>query len=465
MKKKLILFGVAGIVVLSGAAGLYFFPPPLPSFWPFSKGAEEVSATVSGHETKTPEHAAAEAKPKHNTPEIRQETHDEPDTGEDTGHGKDPEGEVHSLELAMPRNESRIIERVRKLHLVQSAAAAGVTIPGFGQRAALRDVEEELGRSDPLKLTDQELQSVAVYILSGGDPELVEAMLVKLPRSNRMHKVLEGAVAFSQAKKEDAEKLFADLDLSDYPRTLSARLALAQAQLAEGHDAKARRKLLMIAANLSPGTLVEEAATRRLIAFFGSEGDVEGFLQWSERYARRFPRSLYTSEFEVSFAVALLRLEKENGKIAPARIIGILGRLNRASATRILLKVSQKAAIAGMRDLCIDMTTLGLTSYNQTGEIDIRFNLYQSACTVVTDTQRALDRLTSIDRRTMADDDLSLLDDATQLATAILADNIATLEDAERPPVEQPEVGNDTLLASVAQQLETTKDALNKAGQ
>ncbi len=463
MRKKLVLIGAAAMLTLSGAGALFFFPLPVPAIWPFAGQGSDTATHESPAEPT--EHAASSHKSSA-VPEIRQETHDE--AGDETADaGKDSSG-AHALELAMPQNQSRIVELVRKLHLVQSAAAAGTLIPNFSQRDALRDVEAEIANITPDALTDQELQAMAVYVLSGGDPKSVKVIIQQVPKKNKLRDVLAGAVAFAEARRDEARKILTDLDLTDYPRNLAARLALAQAQLLEDKDFAQKAQKFMIAANLSPGTLVEEAASRRMVTLLGSKSAVDGFLNWAERYSRRFSKSLYMAEFEIAFSVGLLRLEKEGKRVDPERLVSILKRLNRASSTRILLKLSQKSAVSGLQELCVNASAMGLQYFSEPGEVETRFRLYKAACSVVKDTKAAVVDLIALNPGNLAAEDSALRNNAVSLARAILADGApAQVIDQDEWP-EAPdaaETAKDPLLVSVAQQLEATKSALTKADQ
>lgn len=197
---------------------------------------------------------------------------------------------------------SDIVRTVRVLFAMQDAVAMGNAAGLAGQRsilAALRSADDPLPAGTVPETAVA--HAITAYVLSGGEPNRAEAyagLQGLMPREVHM---LRGAAAFMRGDPETARSELAGVDPLELPPAYGGRIALTRAMLADP-STEERLRFLTMAIALMPGTLVEEAALRRLAQTHGDAGDVSAFWKRTGRYVRRFRTSLYAPDFVNSIA-------------------------------------------------------------------------------------------------------------------------------------------------------------------
>jgi hypothetical protein len=241
---------------------------------------------------------------------------------------------------------------------------------------------------------------------------------------------------------------------------LAAQLNMALAQLAESDDVKTRVTRLSRAANFAPGSLIEEAAIRRITALAAKQKDHAKFLYWADRYLRRYPQSLYGAEFDRGFVEAIAAFGGSLSHFSAEDYARILDNAdssrNVAFATAILRVAIGKADVESCERVAHALPEGATHSQELQALI--------SSCQL-----GRMEGKNNADLKLAAQDGLSpetakLLRDAVSLTEAVAAES----DDGEEGfigPVQPPAFDADHagLAASVTQQLNATMAILNRA--
>ena len=199
---------------------------------------------------------------------------------------------------------------IRTLEKIQDATASGEHSAVDVQSKLIIQMGTDLQNTKQSDLQDvRNLRAIAVYLFSGGNPNIAEKQLTPLKIEPGDKALLDGALAYARAEKANAVKYLKEVDLASLPPTLAGRVALVKAILTSAEDLKTALQLLGTARALMPGTLVEEGALRRCVSFAGKLPDIEQLEHCASSYIRRFPKSIYWQEFEDSFTLGLIEMD------------------------------------------------------------------------------------------------------------------------------------------------------------
>ena len=196
--------------------------------------------------------------------------------GATVAHGADEEGGVDAL--------------LATLHRAQDALATDGESARPVHDRLLRMLDERI-RTGPAPSTE----AVVRYALSGGDPRIATRALRGIEQTARNAILVRGVLAYVSGRAEAA----ALLSLIE-PERLRGRLAplvrMAKAGVAlreGGAEAEAAKREWDEVRLQAPGTLLEEAALRRLAALAVLEGNTEAFFRIQRLYWWRFGRSAF----------------------------------------------------------------------------------------------------------------------------------------------------------------------------
>jgi chemotaxis protein MotC len=329
------------------------------------------------------------------------------------------------------RNAARTLEKI------QDATASGDTTAVELQSKLIVQMGTDLTNAKQSDLQDvRNLRAVAVYLFSGGNPNVAERRLIPLKMDPENKVLLDGALAYARGDKAGAIKLLGNADLASLPPTLAGRVALVKAILTSTEDLKAALSLLGTARALMPGTLVEEGALRRCISFAGKLSDIEQLEHCASSYIRRFPKSLYWKDFEESFTLGLIETDymKAGGTIP--RLNVILKDLPSASYREMLLMISRAATGHGRHSLAIS-SAQSARELAGAGSAELaRANLYEGAIMIAgEDHEQGKTKLEKIDAALLDPSDRSLLEKALKLASQIARKPTIIEEQSVKPPM------------------------------
>jgi chemotaxis protein MotC len=312
---------------------------------------------------------------------------------------------------------------VLNLARLQDAAARGDPQAGPMQRLMIREISAELLKADPLTLPDPPtLRAAIVYVLSGGRPSDVDVLLRATPESDLLRWLLVGAVHYAKGEKEEALKAFEPYAPEKLPHSIGGRIALATAMLLPDTDMEKRIALLETAARLMPGTLVEEAALRRLTAIAVVRDDPLQFQKTAERYVWRYAESLYAGGFMKDYVTHIVAFEAKAKPVDRLAFEIMMNKLPKSPRSLAYLGVARRATSLGLVDLALFASTRARRLAPQGSDAWQAATLYDAAILVTgADYGIALGLLREVDAARLDDGDRALLAAVTTLAEQLRA--------------------------------------------
>ncbi len=312
-------------------------------------------------------------------------------------------------------------DAARTLEKVQDATASGDNAAVDLQSKLIIQMGTDLTNAKQSDLQDERnLRAVAVYLFSGGNPNVAERRVIPLKIDPENKALLDGALAYARGDKAGAIKFLGHVDLASLPPTLAGRVALVKAILTSAEDLKAALSLLGAARAFMPGTLVEEGALRRCITFAGKLPDTEQLEHCASSYIRRFPKSIYWKDFEESFTLSLIEMDYLKAGGTMPRLNVILKDLPPADYREILLMISKAAVSHGRHALAIS-SAQSARELSRAGSAEMaRSNLYEGAILIAGEGyESGKTRLEKIDEALLDTSDRSLLEKALEVSRQI----------------------------------------------
>jgi chemotaxis protein MotC len=327
---------------------------------------------------------------------------------------------------------NQFLGAMRTLEAVQDATAAGDPTAADLQSKLMVQVSEDLKNLKQANLEDSKsLKAIAVYLLSGGSPDIVERHLLKAKINPEFKNLIDGALAYARGDKYNALKFLNDIAPASLPPSLGGRVALVKAILKSAEDIKSSLGMLNLARGLMPGTLVEEAALRRCINFSGKMSDIAEFERCASLYIRHFPKSIYWQEFEDSFISGLIDVDYLNAGGSSSNLYSVLNDLSPLNQRKILLSTSNSALNHG-RFLLARTCAARALEMSRAGSADMeRSNLYLgTAMIAMEDFDDGKSKLEAINKSVLKGSDQAFLEKALDLVAQIAKKPDVTPEQA-----------------------------------
>jgi chemotaxis protein MotC len=241
---------------------------------------------------------------------------------------------------------------VRMLLRLQDAVAAGHADADRLQGRLILEIEERHSRPDNSPLANDGTARAALgFVLSGGPPGISERLAKSEGMSPEMNRLLEAAILFKRNRSEEATKLLADVDPLVLPADIGGRIALAEAILVPEAEIARKLRHFNIAAQLMPGTLIEESALRRASLFAMAKGEFNTSWKAADRYFRRFAKSPYAAEFVEALSFAIANQEANGKRPDRDRLQTLLDRFPVELRRRTYLNLARIANRAGLAEL------------------------------------------------------------------------------------------------------------------
>ena len=304
-------------------------------------------------------------------------------------------------------------------------------------------------------LSNQEVEQLAIYLFSGGEPSLVENILHSLEKDPPNKALLEGAIAYVSRDLKLAGSKLQNLNLAHLQPPILSRVLLVQSQTISSLDELEKARLLEQAVGLSPGTLVEEAATRRLVQLWADAASAGQLMRWSRQYLRRFPKSYYMDDFVKSVSAGILKAARHGDTPPKDDVDFILGSLALPEASRLAFVITRSSLDAGLKELCITFAESAAQVLPRPFPERNAVIIHGLACKAAEAPAIVLEELTDPGMVEADATSRQVLRDAQLLASSILQERVASVP---RTPGETQEVDRqlDTFAASVAQQLKSS---------
>lgn len=460
-QKKLIM--TAAITLLAGGSALTGFLLPwkdLVASLPFpGKSTEETTApknpelkkadSPSGGETAALEHAAEIESP-----------------------GPASKGEpdrqvalVAAADFMEPHSRSSlVVKTMREITLLQTAMANGNDAAPVKLRAAMIKMPTLVAGMAAKQISSSEVEALALYVLSGGEPSTTTQALKSESLSTIHRTLLVGVFSYATGDAAKAAEKLLPMDIMQFETVLAAQLAIAQVQLAPTADIEKNIALLAYAADTVPGTLIEEAAIRRIIVQFDHKNAVEDSLYWAARYLRRYSRSLYYRDFESVFIAALSKVLIVNAEMDGQKLANIFRVADEAKAESIARQSLLSVIHSGNSEGCARISSAMGQSHDlakpRFNNLDALFKI----CKAAGDDEKNLEAMKLIDGTQLDQTVAHELSGAIALAETIRQDH-PLRDDGSFGPHQPLSMDKDysDLFASVAQQLDATVKSINRA--
>ena len=192
--------------------------------------------------------------------------------------------------VATPARAETLESLLKTLHQAQDALA----LEGESARAVHDRLLQLIDGRVSEPGTQHAAGSVVAYALSGGNPRHAAKALASVPQTARNAILVRGVLAYVSGHHAEAARLLALIRPERLRGRLGSLVAMAQAgtavrnaNLQKAHDVWQRVRLE------APGTLLEEAALRRLLRLALDRNDQRAFFRLLRSYWIRFPRSAF----------------------------------------------------------------------------------------------------------------------------------------------------------------------------
>jgi len=238
---------------------------------------------------------------------------------------------------------------IRSLQYVQDTVAIGDHSAMEMQRFLLETIDNRLRTADPSIFDDpRNVDAALVYAMSGGNPETLELLVANDVGGHFDPRLTDAVRSYLGGRGVQSVKSLAEI-FPEYKRSrIGPYLALVSANSVLRKDPALALGYFDWARLTAPGTIVEEAALRRSIHVAGEAGWVDRSMVYANRYARRFLRSPYASQFADLFVkLAVDHFEA----IAEDDILEILSFMDVPRQREVYLRMARLAAISGKNRL------------------------------------------------------------------------------------------------------------------
>ena len=348
------------------------------------------------------------------------------ESGHEPGHEPGPEPgpvveAVNADELLKALPVLTPVERKLKLlRRAQDQIVRGRGEAAEEQRHILGEMEALFDSPDYWRLfTPGDASAIAAYGLSGGRPDVVERAAQQESITARDRQLLQGVAYYARGLIAEAAGKLKDLTTEGYPALLAGQIAMVQGLVLDDGDYDRRVLLLDKAMNSVPGTMVEEAALRRLVVLAAVKGDAAVFVSAARRYGMRFGSSLYAQEFHDSLAVSISRLFGRGLDAAAADLV--LAREPQSQRALIYVALARLGIAMGRTDLCLYGGRHALRLLSEQTPPARQALLYVLACRVVSGDTVAAAELADMTNTALNRDEAALLERARRMASAIAA--------------------------------------------
>jgi chemotaxis protein MotC len=366
-------------------------------------------------------------------------------------------------------------EIVRSMLALQDQIALGNTaaltaLPGLSAQLA-----EKLMATDPaLWREPRNSRAGVIYVLSGGQPRVLQKVLAGGVYSIDDRKLMEGTLAYVEGHEAKARQILSEIDPRSLEAMVGGHVALAQGSLFAHSDPHKAIDLLDLAILLAPGTLVEEAALRREVFLAEQIGDFSKFSSSASQYLRRFSKSGYSENFRKRFSATLVDIAVAGRLDQIMQLEKLFDEMSDAEQLQLYFIVAQSALTNGKLDAARYASTRALQLAPRDSADATRAALYDGVVSVLTqDYDRGLGVLEELDRSKLTRRDASLADGALALAGEIRhwpeAGRSLRQQDgttiAPPPGFDQTLIGTDSAIDHARQALATTDAALKGKSQ
>ena len=349
---------------------------------------------------------------------------------------------------------------LRTLQLVQDQIASGdhAAMPMQRKLMALMDARFRNAAQHSLN-GKKNINAFLIYAMSGGDPKTVAAALPRLAGHGIKEEIARGALHYLRGQTGTAVTILKDISPFDVENDVGAYLALVKGSLVDDSNVVDLVRNLDYTRLLAPGTLLEEAALRRLLVLHGRAGNAAAFVRMSEVYARRFLRSPFAEQFADALVRGIVEMEAQ---INENDIRDITATIPPNYRKALYLRLARLATVKGKTELLSRTLDVlgdrGADSGKEPEVTDERSRLYAAIASIGAGGGETLRKeLLKIDPSALPKEDRALLAASLALHDAIVGpsgtqtqtDNAATRQDKPETAKRPKSGGNKKAVRSV----------------
>jgi chemotaxis protein MotC len=314
-----------------------------------------------------------------------------------------------------------LVQSSRQLQRAHVAMAQGDSGAIAAQRRILMDMATRIAANSGKNVADvKQDRAVVSYLLSGGPPEPVVALLSNNRLPENEDRLVRGALAYVLGRRDAAAQLLANIDPKTLDPSIAGEIAFAQSVVENESDKQKSLQSLDEARLLSPGGLVEEAALRREVVVAAKLRDFARFYLLSRQYLERFQSSIYAPEFMKKLEFWIVAYDLVRDKDSLDRLAPVLRWYPPTEATRIRLSIARAATLNGRLELADVAAERVLASTSATEAMKVRARLYQGAAKTLSDAYGdGTAELANIDPSTLDEADRDLLGAARETALRV----------------------------------------------
>ena len=238
---------------------------------------------------------------------------------------------------------------IRSLQFVQDTVVLGDHSAMEMQRFLLGTIDERL-RTAPASIFDdpRNVDAAMVYAMSGGNPKTLDLLVDRDVGGHFDPRITDALRNYLGGRGSTNAKSLAETFPEYRNSRIGSYLALVSANSVMRKDPALALSYFDWARLTAPGTIVEEAALRRSIYISAENGWIDKGVAYSNRYARRFLRSPYASQFADLF----VKLTVDNfDRMNEAVIREILSFMDVPRQREVYLRMARLAAISGKNRL------------------------------------------------------------------------------------------------------------------
>lgn len=310
--------------------------------------------------------------------------------------------------------------KLMALRHAQDGIVHGLRAAPENQRRALSEMGALFDSPDYWRLfSPSDAPAVAAYVLSGGRPDVAEHAAQRDDITEADRRLLQGVAYYARGLISEADAKLKDFPTQGYPSLLAGQIAMVQGLILDDKFYDKRVSLLRLAMNQVPGTMVEEAALRRLVVLSAVKGDGPTFLAAARRYSSRFSSSLYSPEFHDSLVSSIGRFASAGNPLDPVATDLLLAHEAQGQRAEIYVGLSRLGIAMGKMDLCLYGGRRALRLSLDGSVLARRALIYILACRVVTGDREAAEALANLDGVLLSEEDVAVLKNAKRMAEAI----------------------------------------------
>lgn len=262
------------------------------------------------------------------------------------------------------------------------------------------------------------MYAAVLYLLNGGNPEAVRALLETRPDKIVPDALVDGALAYAAGDTMRMVQLLSGPLPDGVPTELSASITLVTAsQMAALDPATALLRLDKVRLDV-PGTLFEEAAIRRSLKIAARLGDAVKVRLLIRNYLQRFSGSPYILDFFQQFMGSVLQL---NERVTNADIALLLKNSAPDVQYALYLRLARGALVEGQTERARFMSDRAKELAAQLKADSSQAQLYSAASQVTSvGADAAVRKLAEIPAGKLQDSDRKLLKAAEAVGSVVL---------------------------------------------